>query len=186
MTPEEHLSALENTDWSALVKLAMSDPPQPGELVFILNRWAALFQLVRSKKPQQEDFPKDVAEFFERLALAEIPPDVQPWMVTYKVKHGRWPTRRDIPKHLRDQLPKSGKGRPRCDTARMLIIKRAWIGESYRQNYDSNREMISNLSARKERRGTPSDNAVDQISYDSDDQISKDMIWNTMFPRNRK
>lgn len=133
------------TDWPALVALALGEPPNPDRLLAALNSWAGAFRIAEGGNPLEADYPDPVRQFFQRLILADYPPTLWDWLIAFKIKHGRPAWLKEIPKRLRGMIPKSKRGRPRWDTRRFRIARRAWEVAVFRESYELRRDTIKSF-----------------------------------------
>ncbi len=144
-TAREELAEIESTtDWSALIEMALADPPEPQELFFRFQRWATAFSVVYGGQPLEPDFPEPMRAFFRRLAFADIPPVLIGWVGSFEARHGRKPRKEEIPPRFRGLLPSDTKrgGRPRLDTKRWRDARVAWVAEVFRGSYEARRDGI--------------------------------------------
>lgn len=130
------------TDWPALVALALSNPPNPSRLLAALNNWATAFRFAERGEPLEADYPSPVRQFFQRLTFSDYPPALWDWLFTFKIKNGRPAELKEIPKRLRGMIPKSSRGRPRCDTRQFRAARRAWEIAVFRESYELRRTLI--------------------------------------------
>lgn len=146
MTARNDLAQVEaNTDWPALIEEAFGDPPRPEELFRAVTQWARTFRIAERGEPQEADYPEPVRYFFQRLAHADLPPPLWDWLATFKNKKGRPAKLSEVPRQLRGMIPSSKRGRPRCDTRRYRIARRAWEVLVFRESYELRRDMIKFL-----------------------------------------
>lgn len=143
MPARDDLDRIEaTTDWPALVALALGTPPNPSRLLAALNSWAASFRFAERGEPLEADYPDPVRQFFQRLALADYPPALWEWLIAFKIKRGRPAGLKEIPKRLRDMIPKSKRGRQRCDTRQFRTARSAWEVAVFHESYELRHTVI--------------------------------------------
>lgn len=134
--------------------------------------------------------------FFRTLAFADIPPDVRDWVFRFEADKGRKPRREELPANLREMLPKSGRGRPRCDTQKVRNAARAWQAQILRESYELRRETIAALgksgavntcfgfNRESIAQDRPSALAYEKLSEETGKSV--DCIKDLIFPRRKK